>query len=361
MDVETPQRLRSERFMLASLTAVALGFALWATRPVAVMIVLSIFLAILLQPAVSWLNRFVPKSVAFTVVIVGIGALLVALSGAIVVQTREVAVKTPEYAERFQEMSQGALDLARRAGIEVTWKQVGTADAVTSALGYLTQGVQSLFALGVQTLLILVMVVFMLIEAPIFHDKIEWAFGGERGATVTQSLDVATKKIQRYVVTKTLVSLFTGVLTGLVTNWLGLDFPFIWGAIAFQLNFIPYVGSIVAVFPPALIALVQFDTPTVALVTLLVLGTMQFSIGNIIEPRIMGRSLALSPLVVFTSMFFWGWFWGMMGVVLSVPLTAVARIVCEHVESLEPIAILMGDERAPPASLDPPAAPAEDG
>ena len=187
------------------------------------------------------------------------------------------------------------------------------------------------------------MLVFMLIEAESFHDKLVAALGSGNRKRVDQSLTRATKKIQRYITVKTLVSLTTGLLTWFIASLIGLDFAFIWGAVAFQLNFIPYLGSIIAVFPPTIIALLQFDDLTPALITLFVLGGLQFSIGNIIEPRIMGRTLSLSPTVVFTSLLFWGWFWGPLGVVLSVPLTAVIKTLCQYTAPLRPLALILGD------------------
>lgn len=338
-------RDRTTRLSLAVIAIILVGVVLYYTKAVAVLVALSAFLAILIQPAVNWLERHIPKWLALMVVFLGIGLLLTGIGLAFVTQARAVAAKAPEYSARFEEMLQGALEFASSLGIELTWNEVGTTEAITNAIGYVTSGIQSFLGFGAQTLVVLIMVIFMLLEANVFRLKIAVAFKADQRDKVTDSLDSATRKIQRYVVTKTLVSMMTGLITGLVTYAIGLDFPFIWGAIAFQLNFIPYLGSLIAVVPPTLIAFVQFPDPAIGAFTFFILGTVQFTIGNIIEPRIMGRNLALSPLVVFISMTFWGWFWGLTGIILSVPLTAVIKIVCEHIESLRPIAIMMGDHK----------------
>jgi predicted PurR-regulated permease PerM len=348
-----PQGRRTRLVFLAVIALIAIGFALYFTRPVAVLFAVAAFLAVLLQPVVRWLDRYLPGWLSLAVTCLGIAVALTGVGLALFVQVRSILEKTPEYAARFQTMLQGALDWVRSLGFEITWQDIGTSDAVTSALGYATEGLQSIFSVATQALLVLIMVIFMLIEGHAFRDKMARIFEPTGGARVDASLSSATRKIQRYVVTKTLVSLVTGVITSLVTAALGVDFAFVWGAIAFQLNFIPYLGSIVAVFPPALVALVQFDTPEVAVITLLSLGAIQFTIGSIIEPGILGRSLALSPLMVFMSMMFWGFFWGLLGVVLSVPLTAVIKIICDHVDTLKPIAVFLGD-----GSDDHPPAPA---
>ena len=152
-------------------------------------------------------------------------------------------------------------------------------------------------------------------------------------------------------VTKTLISAITGVLTGLVCLMLGIDFAFFWGALAFLLNFVPNVGSIIAVIPPALIALLQFGDPGRALATAGGLTAMQMVMGNVVEPKLLSQSMSVSALVVFVSMLFWGWLWGLVGVVLSVPLTVAIKIVCAHVDALKPVAVLLGGEPERPIQV----------
>jgi predicted PurR-regulated permease PerM len=122
-----------------------------------------------------------------------------------------------------------------------------------------------------------------------------------------------------------------------------VDFPVTWGALAFFLNFIPTVGSIVASIPPILLALVQFY-PSIwpGVVTLIAVVTIQLGMGNALAPKIMGDQLNLSPVVVLLSLLFWGWLWGVVGALISIPIAAAIKIVCENIETLHPISVMMG-------------------
>ena len=337
---------KRRNFLLGFISLALLLFLLQIGQPIIVLVIFSLFLAILLQPLAAFLDRFMPNWLSIALVVVFIGVLLGGIALLFYAQARSVAEKAPEYSARFQVVIDWLVQRSEEQGYEFT--DLESSDAVTGVLAMVASGLESIFGFAGKTLLVLIMTIFMLIEASSLKNKIERAFGGDQSKRVRQSLDSMTLQIQRYVTTKTVVSLVTGVLTGCITYALDVDFPVIWGAIAFQLNFIPHVGSIIAVFPPALVALAQYDSPNTAVATLLILGSVQFTIGNIIEPRIMGQTLELSPVVVFISMLFWGWFWGAAGIMLAVPLTAAVRIVCLHVDSLRPFAAILGNPDIPP-------------
>ena len=134
---------------------------------------------------------------------------------------------------------------------------------------------------------------------------------------------------------------------GLFTWALGIDFPALWTLLTFILYFIPNFGTLIATVPPILLALVQFESPTTAIVCLIGLVVIFNLLGNVLEPRFLGRTLSLSPLVVFISLLFWGWYFGMVGVILSVPLTVAIGIICDHIDSLRPMAALLADRPRP--------------
>jgi predicted PurR-regulated permease PerM len=131
---------------------------------------------------------------------------------------------------------------------------------------------------------------------------------------------------------------------------MGVDFSLLWGLLAFLLNFIPNVGSIIAAIPAVLMALLQFGT-TGALATLVVFVVVNTVIGTLLEPRIMGQRMNLSPLIVFVSLVFWGWLWGPLGMLLSVPLTMAIRIMLEGNEQTRPFAVLMAGPDASAAAM----------
>ena len=145
---------------------------------------------------------------------------------------------------------------------------------------------------------------------------------------------MVTGQVQRYLAIKTVTSLVTGLLVGVWVGMMGLDFAVVWGLVAFMLNYIPNIGSIVAAVPAVLLAVIQLGVgPGIAVA----LGYLVINItmGNLVEPALLGRSLGLSTLVVFLSLIFWGWMWGTVGMLLSVPLTMMTKIFLENSEDLK--------------------------
>jgi predicted PurR-regulated permease PerM len=197
--------------------------------------------------------------------------------------------------------------------------------------------------------MISLIVVFMLLEGVWVPTKIRVAFGSDSDAV--HQLELAAVQIQRYLAVKTIVSLTTGGLVAVWTAVLGLDFALVWGLLAFLLNFIPTIGSLIAAVPAVLMALVQHG-PGTALAVGLGFLIVNVLFGNIIEPNVMGRTLGLSTLVVFLSLVFWGWVLGTVGMLLSVPLTMIIKIILESNESTRPVAIMLDNGRAVAARIE---------
>ncbi|MCH2112670.1 MAG: AI-2E family transporter, partial [Planctomycetes bacterium] len=193
-------------------------------------------------------------------------------------------------------------------------------------------------------ILVALTMVFLLLEASDFGPKLRVAFG----EAAASGLEQGASRGQKYLGLKTLVSMATGLLIWAWTALLGLDFPLLWGLTAFLLNFVPSIGSVIAAVPATLLALLQlgFWGACGVLAGFLAVNLL---LGNVIEPRLMGRKLGLSPLVVFLSLLFWGWLWGPSGMLLSVPLTVVAKILMESSPRSRPLAILLG----PSSELEP--------
>ena len=187
--------------------------------------------------------------------------------------------------------------------------------------------------------LILLTMTFILLEWSGFREKTRVAFAHseEQLARFAEISD----NIKKYLMLKTLISLATGVL---VTVWLiilQVDFPLLWGTLAFVLNFIPNIGSLIAAVPPVLLAFLQMGFSG-AVFTALGYLVVNFILANLIEPRVMGEGVGLSTLVVFLSLVFWGWVLGPIGMLLSVPLTMISRILLDAVDETRWIAVLMG-------------------
>ena len=156
-----------------------------------------------------------------------------------------------------------------------------------------------------------------------------------------------SSQISHYLSLQFLISFTTGSIVWGALTVIGVDFAATWGALAFFLNFIPTIGSILASIPPILIAFIQYY-PSVwpGIITLVAITTIQLVIGNGVAPKVMGDRLNLSPVVVLLSLLFWGWLWGVVGALLAIPITAAIKIVCENFSELRPISVMMGSGKA---------------
>ena len=192
------------------------------------------------------------------------------------------------------------------------------------------------------SLAVLILTVFMLSEARMFARRFE-AISQARGPNMARMLN-ATRDIQRYLAIKTVISLITGFLAGVLCWAAGLDFYILWGILAFALNFIPVIGSLVAGVPPMILALLVSGFPNAILVAGGYLLINNF-LGNFIEPMLVGRRFGISTLVVVISVLFWGWVWGPLGMLLAVPLTMVLKVILDGSEEFRWIGVAISAEQ----------------
>lgn len=314
-------------------------------------VLMAAFLAGLSIPVLEALRRWgVGKVVAvgstfllLTALLAAIGLLMgQALSGFLT----EVPTYLGLLVERYQ---RAATWLAERGVVVTDWWSPGELDAaylvekISGIVGGTVRGVWEALSF---LLLSLVALLFLLAEATEFEAKLARAFGDRR--EVIAGAAAVTRNIQRYLLIKTATSTMVGVLAG-VTVWLAdVDFPLMWGMLAFFLHYIPVVGALVAGVPPVLLALALLGPGRATLVALAFLA-INFVVGNLIEPLLMGRPLGLSPLAVLISLAFWGWVWGPIGMVLSVPLTLVIKNLLDGSGQLKWLAVLLGPAPAAPA------------
>jgi len=210
---------------------------------------------------------------------------------------------------------------------------------VTSALSKLAG---SLTVIAGNTGIILIYVIFLLLEQRSLESKLNSLFKEpDRRKKVYEILTEIQRDIEAYIAIKTLLSVVTGLMSYIILIFLGVDYSEFWAFLIFLLNYIPTVGSLIATIFPALLALIQFESFTYFLVVFISIAVIQFLIGNILEPRLMGRSLNLSALVVLFSLALWGSIWGVVGMFLCVPITVILMIIFSNFEKTRPIAILL--------------------
>ncbi|MFT4940163.1 MAG: AI-2 transport protein TqsA [Paraglaciecola sp.] len=209
------------------------------------------------------------------------------------------------------------------------------------AMSMATNLLSSLGGVLTNFLLILLIVVFMLFEAESLPKKIHIAL--DDPSMKIQQIDKFLVSVKNYLAIKTLVSLATGLVIGVWLYFLGIDHFLLWAVLSFLLNYIPNIGSIIAAIPAVLLALVQLG-PAASGLTALGYVVTNLVMGNVIEPRYMGRGLGLSTLVVFLSLIFWGWLLGTVGMLLSVPLTMIVKIALESSQDTRWLALLLASE-----------------
>ncbi len=213
-------------------------------------------------------------------------------------------------------------------------------DSIVSKM--VTAGASIVTTLASSASLVFIYVLFLLVEQGTFDNKLAKLFKTSEKADFAFALRREVgRSIQHYVGIKTAVSVMTGALTSLFLIFMGLPYAALFGFIAFILNYIPTIGSLIGVIFPSLLSLVYFESLTPFLVITGGLGLMQFCTGNILEPKLMGTSLNLSGLVIMLSLAFWGAIWGVTGMVLCVPLTVLVLIICAQIPATRPIAVLL--------------------
>jgi len=324
--------------ILASFIIVVAGMK--AASSLLVPFFLAVFIAVICAPPLFWLqSKGVPKVFALIFILVGIlivGLLLGALLGP---PLNNFLSSLPEYQERLSTHFGTLIDWLRGKGVNVPAAEVSGAfhpGWVMSLAGDILSTLTSVLTNG---LLILFTVVFILLEAADFPKKLGVVLKNPERSLST--IEKFSQDAKRYLVTKTLISAVTGLAIWLWLLILGVDYPVLWGTLAFLLNYVPNIGSIIAALPVVLLALVQLGLGS-ALLTTLGFVVVNIVLGNLIEPKLMGRRLSLSSLVVFLSLVFWGYILGPIGMILSVPMTSLAKIALESYEGTRGLAIMLG-------------------
>ncbi len=193
-------------------------------------------------------------------------------------------------------------------------------------------------------LLVFIFMIFILVGQPHLPTRIHAAFDPEQAQRICEILEHITQDLQTYFSAKALISLVTGILVNLTLIFFAIDFAMLWGVLAFMLNFIPTAGSTLAAIPPIIIALLKFDSFIPAIWIAASLTFINVLLGGLIEPRLMGQRLNLSPVLVILSLLFWGWLWGIMGMALAVPIMATIKIVCENIPALRFVSVLISSK-----------------
>jgi AI-2 transport protein TqsA len=331
--------------MLGLSTAVLLFAGLYFARSILAPVAFSVFVIAIVWPLQRTLETRVPRLLALVATLV-VTLLVIAVLGYLIVWSfGTVGRWVIDNALRFQALYLQWTDWLEEHGILVTSFLVENFNA-----GWLIRAVQEIGG-RLQGLVTFVVITFVftalgLLEVDIARKNIETLSNKEAAQTILQASTLIADKFQRYMLVRSAMSVLTGLVVWAFALLAGLELATAWGLIAFVLNYIPFIGPLVATVFPTIFALVQFGAWQLAAIVFLALNLIQFLIGSYLEPRIAGAALSLSPFVVLFAVFFWAFLWRVPGAFIGVPIVIAALTLCEQRESTRWIAALLsGRER----------------
>lgn len=321
--------------VLASIVIILAGIK--AAAVIVVPFLLSLFLATILSPFYLWLKKLglgeIPSLLIIVLFLVLVISSMITLIGNSV---QDFSQNVPLYETKLRSDLQHMLEIIDKWGFHVPKKDILAMFHTDSVMRYIAMTLKSFGSLLTNSFMIILIVIFMLLEISQFTSKLS-----QTNIKGLMTLIEVSDKIKHYILLKALTSAATGIIITIFLKLTGIHYAVLWGLLAFLLNFIPNIGSILAAIPAVLMALVQYNFTT----ALIVAGgylAVNVTIGSILEPRILGKGLGLSTLVVFLSLIFWGWLLGPVGMLLSVPLTVIIKIALDTQPDTKWIATLLG-------------------
>jgi AI-2 transport protein TqsA len=327
-------------FILASLVIITWG--IYQAQAFLVQMLVALFLAVIGAPPVLWLKqKRIPSTLAVIVVLAGMIAILVIIGGLVGTSLASFSSSLPSYQSRIEEDVLAMRTFLASRGMVISDSSLLSyvnPTAVMSLTAGLLSGLTSTLS---SIFLILLTVTFILLEVSSFSVKLRAILDDPQAAFPQFTKFIAD--INHYMFIKTGVSITTGILIGIWISILGIDFPVLWGFLAFLLNYIPSLGVVIAALPAVILAFIQYG-PGSALLTIVGYIVINFIIGTLVEPKLVSRRVGLSTLVVFLSLVFWGNLLGLIGMVLCIPFTMTVKFALESNEQTRWMAILLGPD-----------------
>lgn len=342
---------RKTNAVIVAAAVVVIIYGMQFAKALLIPFLLAAFIAMITVRPMLWMQRKGVPAVLAALFIVMLVMLILTVVGTVVGRSiAEFTAALPTYQARLDIIVSDVLAfMAENLNGDDSIQDLGDLINPGRVMSFVTVFLNAIRGVLTSVFLIFFTVVFILLEASQLKTKIEAAFG-----TAEMQLEGPRRflvNLGRYLGIKTLVSFATGFLAWLLTWSIGLDFPLLWGMLAFLLNYVPTIGSIIAAVPAIMLALIQLG-PGEAVAVMIGFVSINVAFGNLIEPRLMGYGVGISPLVVFVGLIFWYWVFGPVGMLLSVPLTMVVKLLLESDEETRWIAILLGSERDAKHTLD---------
>jgi predicted PurR-regulated permease PerM len=337
----TANTMMSLKFWIISASLVITIAGLKSASNIVTLFLLAIMLTAISLAPFDWLKKKgISESLSISIILLGIWLTSTALIVLVGSSLNNFMETIPSYQDKIEKVWLASLQIMKEYGIVEqdfdALKQINPGKAFTLA-GNIFSGFSSMLS---NSIIIILIFVFMILEVSTFKSKLAII-----SPDSLVNLDKIVASLKKYFGIKTLTSLATGIFVSVGLLIIGVDFPILWGALAFLLNFIPNIGSIIAAVPAVLLAFLELSIGY-GIATIVLFFAVNFIIGNIIETKLMGKSLGLSSFVVFTSLIIWGWILGSVGMLIAVPLTIVLKIAFDSNEGTRNIGILLGDKSA---------------
>jgi AI-2 transport protein TqsA len=350
------EKFRLQTWLMGIIAFAVILFLLVQAKFILISLAIAIILFSLTSDAINSISRLTIGSwritnwVASVAAVMLIASGLLTMAGLVISQINTVLTTTLAYTDDAQ---RAIASMFAWMGPDVEQSVLQTVRSVQVS-GYLRQAAGQAGSILSQSVLITLFVGFLFAERIWFNTKLENLMGDKaQAARVSGIISTIIRRVNRYLIVKTLVSAATGIIVFLIMSVFNLQFAVAMGLLTFVLNFIPAVGSIVATLVVTLVAYIQVTEPATALLIFVLAGMTQFILGNVIDPMLLGKTLRLSSFGIIISLAFWGAVWGVPGMFLAVPFMVAVMIVCSHIPAARPVAVLLSREGLPESDFPP--------
>lgn len=347
-EIKTAKKLRTlstQDYLLGIITAILVAYVLNLGKSILVPLLIALFMAYLIMPITRAFNRFkLPGFISGFLVLLFFFLIFSLFGFAIYQNIQEFVLVSDLYGQRLDSMI-SKIDTILLENFNIVYNPIDILKEILSRINIpalISSGLGSFFSFFSSLVLVFFYLSFILVEKRVLHSKLE-KIGGKNSEFLPIIVRI-NEQIQKYIALKTIISVATGLAAYIALKIMGVDFAELWAMVTFLLNFIPNIGSIIASILPIIFSLLQFQSFSTASLVAIILISIQTLIGNVIEPRVFGRELNLSPLLVFFSLIVWGSIWGVTGMILSVPIMASISIITWNIPSLRKLSILMREK-----------------
>ncbi|HEY5534460.1 MAG TPA: AI-2E family transporter [Ignavibacteria bacterium] len=337
------------RLLKIAAALILVGFAFYILKELQSILMpffLALVISFLFEPLYEWFKKKgFPTWAAILTVVITILIISNIASVFIFTSINSFTSGFPRYVQKIEGLGVSATNTINALGIsnDEIKKSLNLSQYLSGEklAGMISDVISSIAGIFTNYILILIYVIFLLTEFSSIQRRILTAFSRERSRKIADILSDIFIDLRRYIVGKTLINLSHALLITIIFLIFGLDFAIVWGLLTFFMTFIPNIGAFISTILPFVTALAQYDNIVVPIVLLLIMTVIAYSVGNLVEPKILGDKLNLSPLLLIFSLVFWGYIWGVVGMLLSIPMMSMIKIIFSKFESTKPLAILM--------------------